>query len=201
MRSFLIFIPAPANAGRIFLRSSKPVPAPPHRAVVFFPEIEPVFFFLNLSAPSPKVALSDSAAAALAAWRGGSTPAAGGGGGGGGGGSAASGSKKKLSAAQGNNLTKYWGTPLSSQKPLHASGKGEARGGGSGSFGGGGGGRGDYVGANGGSGSGAASVPEVSREEAFDPMCESQDIYVWTVLEVYVYGGTFGGGARVIFLG
>lgn len=145
---------------------TRPAPCrfPPRNRTCFF-----FLFFSHVSAPSPKVALSDSAAAALAAWRGGSTPAASGGVG-----SAASGSKKKLSAAQGNNLTKYWGTPLSSQKPLSTSGKVEARGGGSGSRGGGGG-RGDYVRANGGSGSGAASVPEVSREEAFDPMCENQD--------------------------
>lgn len=104
--------------------------------------------------PSTKIALSDSAAAALAAWRGGSTPAASGGGGG----SATSRSNKKLSAAQGNNLTKYWGTPLSSQKSLDAPGKGAARGGGSsGGTGGGGGGSGDYVGAGGGCGLGAAS--------------------------------------------
>ncbi|CAM9123295.1 unnamed protein product, partial [Hapterophycus canaliculatus] len=59
---------------------------------------------------TPESTLSEAAAAALAAWRGTSMPAPGGG-------SAAG--KKKLSA-QGNNLTKYWGTPLPSSKTSRA---------------------------------------------------------------------------------
>lgn len=140
--SFIGPLPVPVNHGRFV------TPLTTHTITALFAR-------LNLSAfseASPKIALSDSAAAALAAWRGGSTPAANGGGGG----SSASGSKKKLSTAQGNNLTKYWGTPLSSKKPLHVSGKGEARGGGGGSSGSGGG-VDDYAGARGGLGSGATS--------------------------------------------
>lgn len=56
---------------------------------------------------APETVLSDSAATALAAWRGGSNKKNGGG---------VRSSKKKLSCAQDNNLTKYWGAPLSSPK-------------------------------------------------------------------------------------
>lgn len=55
---------------------------------------------------APESALSEAAAAALAAWRGNPTNAPGG--------SAAA--KKKQLSAQGNNLTKYWGAPVSSKK-------------------------------------------------------------------------------------
>ncbi|CAN0215853.1 unnamed protein product, partial [Scytosiphon promiscuus] len=71
---------------------------------------------------TPESALTEAAAAALAAWRGTSMPAPGGGG------SAAG--KKKLSA-QGNNLTKYWGTPLPSSKKSRAKGNDGDGGGGS----------------------------------------------------------------------
>lgn len=52
--------------------------------------------------------LADSAAEALAKWRGSSI----GGEGGRGTSGSSSSTKKRLSASQGNNLTKYWGTPL-----------------------------------------------------------------------------------------
>ncbi|CAM9112653.1 unnamed protein product [Pylaiella littoralis] len=54
---------------------------------------------------TPESALSEAAVAALAAWRGTSVPAP----------SGLAAAKKKLSA-QGNNLTKYWGAPVSSSQ-------------------------------------------------------------------------------------
>lgn len=75
-----------------------------------------------LAAAAPESALSEGAAAALAAWRGNPTPAPG----------RSAAAKKKQLSAQGNNLTKYWGAPVSSSKKSRAGGATGGRGDGDG---------------------------------------------------------------------